>query len=82
MKTTIFENNKDSTKEKSYRKENLLWEWELIEERCNLIEKASIKFDFIPNVNYLNLENELIYNQILYKLQSSLLTELQFQILA
>ena len=67
MKTTIFENNKDSIKEKSYRKENLLWEWELIEERCNLIEKVSVKFDFIPKVKFINLDNELIYNQILVK---------------
>ena len=33
METIIFENNKDSIKEKYYRKENFLWEWELIEER-------------------------------------------------
>ena len=70
MKTTIFENNKDSIKEKSYRKENLLWEWELIEERCNLIEKVSAKFDFIPKVKFINLDNELIYNQILVKKHS------------
>ena len=64
METIIFENNKDSIKEKSYRKENLLWEWELILERCNLIEKASVKFDFIPKVKFINLDNELIYHQI------------------
>ena len=35
------------------------WEWELILERCNLIEHASRNFEFI------NLDNELIYNQTL-----------------
>ena len=30
METIIFENNKDSIKEKYYRKENFLWEWELL----------------------------------------------------
>lgn len=70
METIIIENNKDSIKEKSYRRENLLWEWELIEERCNLIENASAKFDFIPKVNFINLEDVLIYNQILVKKHS------------
>ena len=41
------------------------WEWELILERCNLIEHASRNFDFIPKVKFINLDNELIYNQTL-----------------
>ena len=57
METTIFGNNNDSIEEKSYRKENLLWEWELSLERCNFIEKSSVKFDFIPKVNFLNIAN-------------------------
>lgn len=50
---------------KTYEKENLHWEWELILERCNLIEHASRNFDFIPKVKFINLDNELIYNQTL-----------------
>ena len=50
---------------KTYEKENLHWEWELILEWCNLIEHASRNFDFIPKVKFINLDNELIYNQTL-----------------
>ena len=50
---------------KTYEKENLHWEWELILERSNLIEHASRNFDFIPKVKFINLDNELIYNQTL-----------------
>ena len=50
---------------KIYEKENLHWEWELILERCNLIEHASLNFDFNPKVKFINLDNELIYNQTL-----------------
>ncbi len=63
METILFENN-DSVK-KTYEKENLHWEWELILERSNLIEHASRNFDFIPKVKFINLDNELIYNQTL-----------------
>jgi len=50
---------------KTYEKENLHWEWELILERSNLIEHASRNFDFIPKVKFINLVNELIVNQTL-----------------
>ena len=70
METTIFEEKNESVKEKSYRKENLLWEWDIILERCNLIEKASVKFDFIPKVKFINFDSKLIYNQILVKKHS------------
>ena len=63
METNLFENN-DSVK-KTYEKENLHWEWGLILERCNLIEHASRNFDFILKVKFINLDNELIYNQTL-----------------
>ena len=62
MEINLFENN-DSVK-KTYEKENLHWEWELILERCNLIEHASRNFEFK------NLDNELIYNQILVEKHS------------
>lgn len=41
------------------------WEWGLILEICNLIEHASRNFDFILKVKFINLDNELIYNQTL-----------------
>ena len=44
---------------KTYEKEDLHWEWGLILEIYNLIEHASRNFEFI------NLDNELIYNQTL-----------------
>jgi len=50
---------------KTYEKENFHSESELILERSNLIEHASRNFDFIPKVKFINLDNELIYNQTL-----------------